>query len=51
MMLPGKVAGYLQEAVGYLNFFIIATVLTIDTFWVTTRIKIDEEDEVAKAEA
>lgn len=51
MMLPGMVAGYLQEAVGYLNFFIIATVLTIVTFWVTTMISIDEEDEEAQSEA
>lgn len=43
MMLPGMVAGYLQEAVGYLNFFIIATLLCTLTFWVASMIKLDEE--------
>ena len=43
MMLPGMVAGYLQEAVGYLNFFIIATVLCILTFWVASLVKIEED--------
>lgn len=44
MMLPGMVAGYLQEAVGYLNFFIIATLLCALTFWVAAKIRIDDED-------
>lgn len=43
MMLPGMVAGYLQEAVGYLNFFIIATVLCILTFWVASLVKIEDD--------
>lgn len=49
MMLPGMVAGYLQEAVGYLNFFIIAMVLCVLTFVVAGMVKIendfDEEEE------
>lgn len=43
MMLPGMVAGYLQEAVGYLNFFIIATLLCILTFWVASLVKIEDD--------
>lgn len=45
MMLPGLVAGYLQEAVGYLNFFIIATLLCILTFIVAGIIKAEQTDE------
>lgn len=41
MMLPGMVAGVLQETVGYLNFFIIATVLCLLTFFVASLIKVD----------
>ena len=37
------VAGSLQEAVGYLNFFIIATVLCILTFWVASLVKIEDD--------
>ena len=43
MMLPGMVAGFLQEQVGYLNFFIIATCLCVLTFWVSMLIQIDED--------
>ena len=43
MMLPGMVAGYLQEAVGYLNFFIITMVLCTLTFIVASLIKIDKD--------
>ena len=43
MMLPGMVAGFLQEQVGYLNFFIIATCLCVLTFWVSMLIEIDED--------
>lgn len=49
MMLPGMVAGYLQEFVGYLNFFIIAMVFCTLTFVVAGMVKIendfDEEEE------
>lgn len=44
MMLPGMVAGYLQESVGYLNFFIIAMALCALTFVVAALIKIDNDD-------
>ena len=44
MMLPGMVAGYLQESVGYLNFFIIAMVLCVFTFIVASLVKIDENE-------
>lgn len=43
MMLPGMVAGYLQEAVGYLNFFIITMALCTLTFIVASLIKIDKD--------
>lgn len=43
MMLPGMIAGYLQELVGYLNFFIIAMVLCLITFVVASLIKIDKD--------
>ena len=41
MMLPGLVAGYLQEHVGYLWFFIIVVLLCSVTFVVTAFIDID----------
>lgn len=43
MMLPGMVAGYLQELVGYLNFFIVATLLCVLTFIVASLIRIDDD--------
>ena len=43
MMLPGMIAGYLQELVGYLNFFIIAMTLCLITFVVASLIKIDKD--------
>ena len=50
MMLPGLVAGYLQESVGYLNFFIIVTVLCLLTFLVAYLVPLDEEEEPAEVE-
>ena len=50
MMLPGLVAGYLQESVGYLNFFIIVTVLCLLTFLVAFLVPLDEEEEPAEVE-
>ena len=41
MMLPGLVAGALQEVVGYRMFFLIVTALCSITFIVTALIKID----------
>lgn len=43
MMLPGLVAGYLQELVGYLWFFIIVVILCIITFLVAAFVDIDPE--------
>ncbi len=41
MMLPGLIAGYLQELVGYFYFFIIVVALCFVTFLVTAFIDID----------
>lgn len=43
MMLPGMVAGYLQEAIGYLNFFIVAMALCALTFGVTVLVRVEDE--------
>lgn len=43
MMLPGLVAGWLQELVGYLWFFIIVVLLCAMTFVVAAFVKIDPE--------
>lgn len=43
MMLPGLVAGWLQELVGYLWFFIIVVILCFMTFLVAAFIEIDPE--------
>lgn len=43
MMLPGMVAGYLQEAIGYLNFFIAAMALCALTFGVTALVRVEDE--------
>ena len=43
MMLPGLVAGWLQELVGYFHFFIIVVLLCAITFVVAAFIKIDPE--------
>ena len=45
MMLPGMVAGALQESVGYLNFFIIVICLCSLTIAVAKFIPLDDEDE------
>lgn len=44
MMLPGMAAGYLQELVGYLNYFVIAMILCLVTFGVSALIKVNDED-------
>lgn len=41
MMLPGMVAGDIQERVGYFNFFLIVMVCCLVTFGVTALLKID----------
>ena len=43
MMLPGMFAGWLQDTVGYLNFFIIVLCLVPLTFLVSGLIKVDPE--------
>ena len=43
MMLPGMVAGYLQEAVGYVWFFGLVMVCCLVTVLVTLLLKIDPE--------
>lgn len=41
MMLPGMVAGWLQEHIGYLNFFILVMALCPLTFVVAAMIRVD----------
>ncbi len=41
MMLPGMIAGELQEAVGYVNFFIVVVVCAIPTFLIIPFAKVD----------
>jgi PAT family beta-lactamase induction signal transducer AmpG len=41
MMLPGMVSGWLQETLGYLNFFIWVLVATIPSFLVVAVIPLD----------
>ena len=43
MMLPGMVAGYIQEAVGYTNFFIFVMICCLVTVLVTMTVKVDPE--------
>lgn len=43
MMLPGMVAGYIQEAVGYVWFFGFVMVCCLVTVLVTTLLKVDPE--------
>lgn len=41
MMLPGMISGWIQEQVGYLNFFIWVCISTIPAFIITKFVKID----------
>jgi PAT family beta-lactamase induction signal transducer AmpG len=43
MMLPGMISGWIQEQIGYLNFFIWVCISTIPAFIITKFIKIDPE--------
>lgn len=43
MMLPGMIAGWMQETLGYQLFFIWIMVCTLGTFGVTALLKIDPE--------
>lgn len=42
MMLPGMAAGWLQETIGYLNFFILVMCLTPVTFLVSFLIRVED---------
>ncbi len=43
MMLPGMVAGYLQESLGYINFFWLVIACCLVTFAVTASIKVNPQ--------
>ena len=43
MMLPGMISGYLQEALGYVNFFLWVVIATLPSFWIAKFVKIDSE--------
>lgn len=43
MMLPGMVAGYIQEATGYTHFFIFVMICCLVTVFVTSMLKVDPE--------
>lgn len=43
MMLPGLVAGYVQEWLGYTSFFIFVMICCLATVMVTLKIKVDPE--------
>ena len=45
MMLPGMVAGWLQEQLNYLNYFILVIALCPLTFFVASIIKIEKPEE------
>ena len=41
MMLPGMVSGYIQEQLGYFNFFVWVIICCAATFLVSAQLKID----------
>ncbi len=43
MMLPGMMAGWLQESVGYIWFFIIIVILAIPTIWIARTVEVDDQ--------
>lgn len=43
MMLPGMAAGWIQEQVGYTNFFVWVCICTIPAFLIAPMLKIDDE--------
>lgn len=43
MMIPGMVAGYIQEFLGYTNFFIFVMICCLATVAVTLKLKVDPE--------
>ena len=50
MMLPGMISGWIQEAVGYVNFFIWVVICTIPGFIIIFYLKIDPLFGVKKKE-
>ncbi len=51
MMLPGMVSGYLQSALGYLNFFILVICLTVPSLAVIFFIPLQDQDDKDPAAA
>jgi MFS transporter, PAT family, beta-lactamase induction signal transducer AmpG len=43
MMIPGMFSGWLQEILGYKNFFAWVIIATIPSFLVTFMVKVDPE--------
>lgn len=43
MMLPGMISGWLQELIGYSNFFVWVVIATVPAFIVTAYIPLDSE--------
>jgi PAT family beta-lactamase induction signal transducer AmpG len=41
MMLPGMAAGWIQEHIGYTNFFVWVMIATVPSLFVTALLKID----------
>lgn len=50
MMMPGMISGWLQEIIGYQNFFIWVILCTIPGFFVIKFLKIDPKFGIKKAE-
>ncbi len=48
MMLPGMVSGWIQETVGYANFFVWVTLCTIPGFIMAKMIKVDRDFGIRK---
>ncbi len=42
MMLPGMVSGYIQEWMGYSNFFVWVLLSTVPGFFIISRLKVDK---------
>ncbi|MCG8309426.1 MAG: hypothetical protein MI975_18675 [Cytophagales bacterium] len=50
MMVPGMISGWLQEIIGYRNFFIWVIICTLPGFFVIRFLKIDPQFGIKKAE-
>lgn len=51
MMIPGMISGWLQDIIGYKNFFIWVMICTIPGFLIIRFLKIDKEFGIKKQEA